>query len=88
MKSGRFHLKSVRNPPDFMKSVRNPPDFMNVSFCVMIKYRSFFRKTNQISSREIFAVTTATKHDDIHRLNFVFVPSEPDKKSTEVCYLV
>ena len=23
----------------------NPPDFMNVSFCVMIKYRSFYRKT-------------------------------------------
>ena len=35
MKSGGFHLKSVRIPPDFM----------NVRFCVMIKYRSFFRKT-------------------------------------------
>ena len=54
MKSARFHLKSVRNLldftwnlPDFMKSVRNLPDFMNVSFCMMIKYRSFFRKTNK-----------------------------------------
>ena len=45
------------NPPDFMKSVWNLSDFTwnpyeirriswNVSFCVMIKYRSFFRKTN------------------------------------------
>ena len=25
----------------------NPPDFMNVSFWVMIKYRSFYRKTNE-----------------------------------------
>ena len=35
MKSGGFQVKSTQNPPDFM----------NVSFCVMIKYRSFFRKT-------------------------------------------
>ena len=45
------------NPPDFMvKSAGfhgeicqiswNLPDFMNVSFWVMIKYRSFYRKTN------------------------------------------
>ena len=32
MKSGRFHVKSSR--------------FQNMSFCVMTKYRSFFRKTN------------------------------------------
>ena len=49
------------NPPDFrVKSAGfhgfheirriswwNPPDFMNVSFCVMIKYRSFYRKTKK-----------------------------------------
>ena len=48
MKSTRFHeirMKSVWNLPDFMKSIWNPPDFMNVSFWVMIKYRSFYRKT-------------------------------------------
>ena len=45
-KSGGFHVKSTRNPADFMKSVRNLPDFMNVSFWVITKYRSFFRKTN------------------------------------------
>ena len=32
------------NPADF---TWNLPDFMDVSFCVMIKYRSFFRKTNK-----------------------------------------
>ena len=41
------------NPPDFMvKSVWNPYEIRriswNVSFCVMIKYRSFFRKTNNV----------------------------------------
>ena len=25
---------------------QNPPNFMNMSFCVITKYRSFFRKTN------------------------------------------
>ena len=55
------------NPPDFMKSVWNLADFMVksggfqvksagfqiMSFCVMIKYRSFdFRKTNQDSCRQ------------------------------------
>ena len=43
MKSTRFHGEIRRiswwNPPDFT-------DFMNVSFWVMIKYRSFYRKTN------------------------------------------
>ena len=29
------------------KSAQNPPDFMNVSFWVITKYRSFFRKTKQ-----------------------------------------
>ena len=44
MKSGGFQqVKSVRNPADF---TWNPPDFMNVSFWVITKYRSFFRKTN------------------------------------------
>ena len=51
MKSARFHeirMKSVWNPYEIrMKSVWNPPDFMNVSFWVMIKYRSFSRKTKQ-----------------------------------------
>ena len=57
----RFHGEICQiswwNLPDFMvKSTRfhgeicqiswNPPDFMNVSFWVMIKYRSFYRKTN------------------------------------------
>ena len=28
----------------------NLPDFKNMSFCVMIKYRSFFRKTKQMKS--------------------------------------
>ena len=52
LKSARFHLKSARfheirmkSTGFHLKSVRNPPDFMNVSFCVMIKYGSFFRKT-------------------------------------------
>ena len=40
------------NPPDF---TWNLPDFMNVSFCVMIKYRSFFRKTNQITQQKLFS---------------------------------
>ena len=40
MKSARFH----------MKSTWNPLDFKIMSFCVMIKYRSFvFQKTNQKS---------------------------------------
>ena len=43
LKSAGFHLKSA----NFMKSTRNLPDFMNVSFWVITKYRSFFRKTNQ-----------------------------------------
>ena len=37
MKSTKFHVKSAQNPPDFM----------NVSFWVITKYRSFFRKTNK-----------------------------------------
>ena len=54
---GEIHQISWWNLPDFMvKSTRfhgeicqiswNPPDFMNVSFWVMIKYRSFYWKTN------------------------------------------
>ena len=53
------------NLPDFMKSARfhgeihqiswwNPPDFMNMSFWVMIKYRSFYRKTNQMFQQKLF----------------------------------
>ena len=38
-KSAGFHVKSVQNPPDFM----------NVSFWVITKYRSFFRKTKHIN---------------------------------------
>ena len=34
------------NPQDF---TWNPRDFKNMSFCVMIKYRSFFRKTKNNS---------------------------------------
>ena len=41
------HEICMKSAGFYLKSVRNPPDFMNVSFCVMIKYRSFFRKTNQ-----------------------------------------
>ena len=55
------------NPLDFMKSARfygeihriswwNPPDFMNLSFWVMIKYRSFYRKTNEVDLRSQHAV--------------------------------
>ena len=66
MKSAGFHGEIRRiswwNPPDFtdfMKSARiswwNPPDFMNVSFWVMIKYRSFYRKTNQITQQKLFS---------------------------------
>ena len=54
------HLHLISETSDFMvKSIGfhgfheicwiswwNPPDFMNVSFWVMIKYRSFYRKTN------------------------------------------
>ena len=50
---------------DFMKSARfhgeihqiswwNLPDFMNVSFWVMIKYRSFYWKTNQMFQQNLF----------------------------------
>ena len=43
MKSAGFHrFHEIRRI-----SWWNPPDFMNVSFCVMIKYRSFYRKTNE-----------------------------------------
>ena len=53
------------NLPDFMKSARfhgeihqiswwNLPDFMNVSFWVMIKYRSFYWKTNQMFQQNLF----------------------------------
>ena len=51
-----------RNPADFTPEIRqiswNLPDFtdfMNVSFCVMIKYRSFFRKTKNFEIRKIFS---------------------------------
>ena len=47
MKSAGFHGWNPPDFTDFMKSVWNPPDFMNVSFWVMIKYRSFYRKTKQ-----------------------------------------
>ena len=33
------------NLPEFMKSAWNPPDFKIMSFWVITKYRSFFRKT-------------------------------------------
>ena len=47
MKSATFHMKSAWNLLDFMW---NPPDVKIMSFCMMIKYRSFvFRKTNQKS---------------------------------------
>ena len=84
------------NPLDFLKSARfhvkyhwiswNPPDFMNVSFWVITKYRSFFRKTNQyiwewealIIHRQIFFGCTATEFFlvlcKIHcKLNSVFL---------------
>ena len=56
------------NPLDFMvKSARfhrfheisqiswwNLPDFMNMSFWVIIKYRSFYQKTNQMFQQKLF----------------------------------
>ena len=64
----RFWVDFTWNPLDFMKSVWNPVDFMKsarfqvkstgfqiMSFCVMIKYRSFdFRKTNQMFQQKLF----------------------------------
>ena len=45
MKSTGFHMKSAGF---HVKTTWNPPDFKIMSFCVMIKYRSFvFRKTKQ-----------------------------------------
>ena len=55
MKSTGFHkIRWISwNPLDFTKSAGfhgwNPPDFMNVSFWVMIKYRSFYRKTKNVT---------------------------------------
>ena len=37
--------------PEICQISWNPPDFMNVSFWVMIKYRSFFRKTKHLWER-------------------------------------
>ena len=51
MKSTGFHLESARFHGEIHQISRiswwNLPDFMNVSFWVMIKYRSFYRKTKQ-----------------------------------------
>ena len=41
VESAGFHKIHMWNPPNFMKSV-------NMSFCVITKYRSFFRKTNKL----------------------------------------
>ena len=50
---GGFHMKSVWNLADFRW---NPPaGFQIMSFCVMIKYRSFdFWKTNQMFQQKLF----------------------------------
>ena len=42
----RFWVDFTWNLPDVRWNPLDPLDFMNVSFWVMIKYRSFFRKTN------------------------------------------
>ena len=65
-KSGRFHLKSagfheirMKSGGFHMKSARNPPDFMNVSFWVITKCRSFFRKTKNYPSEGPFTVSVS-----------------------------
>ena len=50
-------MKSTWNLPDFVKSTWNPPDFKIMSFWIITKYRSFFRKTNQ--PRLVFYVMEA-----------------------------
>ena len=49
----------------------NLPDFMNVSFCVMIKYRSFFRKTKHSDGENsIFIVQNYTLLQRMRRVGF------------------
>ena len=66
MKSTRFHGEIRRiswwNPLDFTDFTWNPPDFMNVSFCVMIKYRSFYRKTKHSENTTTRRVLTNFMH--------------------------
>ena len=46
---------------DFMKSAWNLPDFKIMSFCVMIKYRSFvFRKTKHLNHYTIVLISLST----------------------------
>ena len=41
---------------DFMKSAWNPPDFKITSFCVMIKYRSFFFRKTKHKEKNISSI--------------------------------
>ena len=69
---GGFHVKSARfyeihqiswNLLDF---TWNPPDFKIMSFCVMIKYRSFvFRKTKQ-RCRQILPLESSEITNSVH----------------------
>ena len=67
MKSARFHVKSAGF---HVKSAWNPPDFKIMSFCVMIKYRSFvFRKTSDERKKEIWAAHLAHAGWNMHGMH-------------------
>ena len=86
MKSGRFHVKSAWNPLDF---TWNLPDFKNVSFWVITKYRSFFRKTKHCEITTS-AVKVIWAHQwfkvQINLIGFRFEP--PLCNQQNVCTLV
>ena len=62
----------------------NPPDFMNVSFWVMIKYRSFFRKTKNTvtTSDQVLEENTVMMSDQVLEENTVTMSDQVLEENT------
>ena len=80
----RLWVDFTWNPLNF---TWNPPDFMNVSFCVMIKYRSFdFRKTKYLRFFGLGTPTlsiTCPAKEKIHERSHVKCPDDRIVKQSQ-----